>query len=235
MVDNTEPASRLPRGKAYTRDYALPPRVPRDQEISNSVIDTIWNKLLYRRRPVAPDSFETFLRDLKEVTLADIYHTLNEKPAASFEGLVWFAVSCQGFFSLIVPWQQRLMEKKTLRTYHSPRFSQMKMSAACQYLKLSINFEPTMSKHPQVNFDYGMLPSRAIESGDLMCSSCLTKTAPVMKRLFSYFRLFTLSAYAEPQFWARTLLAFLSMLERLRKPGICGCHTAKLRWQDKRR
>ena len=30
-----------------------------------------------------------------------------------------------------------------------------------------------------------------------------------MKRLFSYFRLFTLSAYSEPQFWARTLLAFL--------------------------
>ena len=46
---------------------------------------------------MAPDSFETYLRDLKEVTLADIYHTLNEKPAAYFEGLVWFAVSCLGF------------------------------------------------------------------------------------------------------------------------------------------
>ena len=98
MVDSTEPASRQPQGKAHTRDYALPPREARDQEIRDSVLDTIWNKLLYRRRPVEPDSFETFLRDLKEVTLADIYHTLNEKPAASFEGLVWFAVSCPGLF-----------------------------------------------------------------------------------------------------------------------------------------
>lgn len=97
MVDNIELTTRLPRGKAHTRNhiYALRPRVPRDQEISDSVLDTIWNKLLYRRRTVGPDSFETFLRDLKEVTLADIYHTLNEKPAASFEGLVWFAVSRQ--------------------------------------------------------------------------------------------------------------------------------------------
>lgn len=47
------------------------------------------------------------------------------------------------------------------------------------------------------------------ECGDLTCYSCLTKTAPVIKRLFSYFRLFTLSAYSEPQFWARTLLAYL--------------------------
>ena len=102
MVESTEPASRLPQGKAHTRDYALPPREPRDQEIRDSVIDTIWNKLLYRRRPVEPDSFETFLRDSKEITLADIYHTLNEKPAASFEGLVWFAVSCQGLFATVI-------------------------------------------------------------------------------------------------------------------------------------
>ena len=103
MADNnTGSASRLPQGKAHTRDYALPPRVPRDQEISNSVLDTIWHKLRYRCRPVEPDSFETFLRDLKEVTLADIYHTLNEKPAASFEGLVWFAVSRRGMFACIV-------------------------------------------------------------------------------------------------------------------------------------
>ena len=39
--------------------------------------------------------------------------------------------------------------------------------------------------------------------------SCLTETAPDISRLFSYFRLFTLSAYSEPQFWARTLLAYL--------------------------
>ena len=39
--------------------------------------------------------------------------------------------------------------------------------------------------------------------------SCLTKSSPVIRRLFSYFRLFTLSAYSEPQFWARSLLAFL--------------------------
>lgn len=38
---------------------------------------------------------------------------------------------------------------------------------------------------------------------------CLTKSAPEIKRLFSYFRLFTLSAYSEPEFWARTLLAYL--------------------------
>ena len=44
---------------------------------------------------------------------------------------------------------------------------------------------------------------------DLTRHSCLTKSAPVIKRLFSYFRLFTLSAYSEPQFWARSLLAFL--------------------------
>lgn len=109
MVDNIELTTRLPRGKAHTRNhiYALRPRVPRDQEISDSVLDTIWNKLLYRRRTVGPDSFETFLRDLKEVTLADIYHTLNEKPAASFEGLVWFAVSRQGVFARIMPQRYR--------------------------------------------------------------------------------------------------------------------------------
>ena len=39
--------------------------------------------------------------------------------------------------------------------------------------------------------------------------SCLTETAPDIDRLFSYFRLFTLSAYSEPQFWARMLLAYL--------------------------
>ena len=39
--------------------------------------------------------------------------------------------------------------------------------------------------------------------------SCLTKSSPEIKRLFSYFRLFTLSAYSEPQFWARSLLTFL--------------------------
>ena len=39
--------------------------------------------------------------------------------------------------------------------------------------------------------------------------SCLTETAPDISQLFSYFRLFTLSAYSEPQFWARTLLAYL--------------------------
>ena len=44
--------------------------------------------------------------------------------------------------------------------------------------------------------------------GDLMCYSCLTKNAPVIKRLFLYFRLFTLSAQSEPQFWARTLLVY---------------------------
>lgn len=117
MVDNIELTTRLPQGKAHTRDYALRPRVPRDQEISNSVLDTIWNKLLYRRRTVELDSFETFLRDLKEVTLADIYHTLNEKPAASFEGLVWFAVSRQGVFARIVAQRCRrqLMGMKVLR------------------------------------------------------------------------------------------------------------------------
>ena len=96
MVDSTEPASRLPQGRFHTRDNPLPLRLPRDQEISNSVLDTISNKLFSRRRPIAPDSFEIFLRGLKEITLADIYHTLHEKSAASFDGLVWFAVSRQG-------------------------------------------------------------------------------------------------------------------------------------------
>ena len=99
MVENREPASRLPQGRFHTRDYALPPRLPRDQEISNSVLDTISSKLFSRRRPIAPDSFETFLRDLKEITLADIYHTLHEKSAASFDGLVWFAVFRQGLLA----------------------------------------------------------------------------------------------------------------------------------------
>ena len=115
MVDLAEPITRIPQGKAHTRNYALPPRVPRDQEISNSVLDTIWNKLLYRRHSVAPDSFETFLRDLKEVTLADIYHTLNEKPAASFEDLVWFAVSRQGVLAFLLRGCKRLKAKKILR------------------------------------------------------------------------------------------------------------------------
>lgn len=115
MVDLAEPATRIPQGKAHTRNYALPPRVPRDQEISNSVFDTVWNKLLYRRKSVAPDSFETFLRDLEEVTLADIYHTLNEKSAASFQDLVWFAVSRQGLFAILLRGYKRLKAMKILR------------------------------------------------------------------------------------------------------------------------
>ena len=97
MGDSTGTVARLPQGKAHTRRYGLLPGVPGDQEISNSVLDSIRNRLLYRRKTVAPDSFETYQRDLKEVTLADIYHTLNGKSAASFEGLVWFAVSRLGF------------------------------------------------------------------------------------------------------------------------------------------
>lgn len=113
MGDNT---ARLPRGKAHSRDNpSRKPHIRRDQEISDSVLDTIRNKLLYRRRPVAPDSFETFLRDLKEITLADIYHTLNEKPAASFESLVWFAVSGRGLFAILWDCRKQLMEKKVLR------------------------------------------------------------------------------------------------------------------------
>ena len=95
MGDSTKTVVRLPQGKVHTRNNAL--EKDRDQEISNSVLDSIWNKLLSRRKPVAPDSFETYLRDLKEVALADIYHTLNEKRAASFDGLVWFAVSRLAF------------------------------------------------------------------------------------------------------------------------------------------
>ena len=93
ILDNRE---RSPQGRAHTRDSARPLRLPRDQEISDSILDTILNKLLYRRRSILPDSFETFLRARKEITLADIYHTLNEKSAVSFDGLVWFAVSLQG-------------------------------------------------------------------------------------------------------------------------------------------
>ena len=92
-LDDRERSSQR---RAHTRDSALPLRLPRDQEISNSVLDTILNKLLYRRPSILPDNFETFLRARKEITLADIYHTLNEKSAVSFDGLVWFAVSLQG-------------------------------------------------------------------------------------------------------------------------------------------
>ena len=95
MGDSTETAVRLPQGKAHSRSNVL--EKYRDQEISNSVLDSIWNKLLSRRKPVAPDSFETYLRDLKEVALADIYHTLKDQRATSFDGLVWFAVSRLGF------------------------------------------------------------------------------------------------------------------------------------------
>ena len=96
MGDSTEIVVREPQGKGHTRTYAL--ERDRDQEISDSVLDSIWNTLLSRRKPVAPDSFETYLRDLKEVALADIYHTLTEKRATSFDGLVWFAVSRLGFY-----------------------------------------------------------------------------------------------------------------------------------------
>ena len=86
MLDDGE---RLSRGQAHSRDH-------RDQKISSSVLETISNELLRPRRHIAPDSFEAFLRDRKEVILADIYNTLNEKPAASFSDLVWLAVSRQG-------------------------------------------------------------------------------------------------------------------------------------------
>lgn len=91
MVDSTEPVTRLPQCKAHTRDCDRPFRIPRDQEISNSVLDTIWNKLLYRRRSVEPDGFETFLR---------------EKPAKSFDDLIWFAVSRQGLFARVIRYSE---------------------------------------------------------------------------------------------------------------------------------
>ena len=50
--------------------------------------------------------------------------------------------------------------------------------------------------------------------------SCLTETAPDISRLFSYFRLFTLSAYSEPQFWARTLLAYLLRWSQYATPAL---------------
>lgn len=53
------------------------------------------------------------------------------------------------------------------------------------------------------------LPFNSLGIGAKTSGSCLTETAPDISRLFSYFRLFSLSAYSEPQFWARTLLAYL--------------------------
>ena len=88
------------------------------------------------------------------------------------------------------------------------------MSVTGQYSKLFISFGRTMGKLRPTHFDYGMPPDRptklqARSPLNEMHHSCLTKSSPVIKRLFSYFRLFTLSAYSEPQFWARSLLAFL--------------------------
>ncbi len=48
------------------------------------------------------------------VILDDVFYTLNKKPAASFEGLVWFAVSCQDLFAnTIQPGRFELIGKKT--------------------------------------------------------------------------------------------------------------------------
>ena len=206
MLDNKE---RLPQGKAHTRDYALPPRLPRDQEISNSIFDTISNKLLYRRRPIAPDSFETFLRDRKEITLADIYHTLNEKSAASFDGLVWFAVSRQGSFAVLYACCGATDGNEDVS---NPAFTSLFPNGNVGDLSVSEAFHQFRAGYEQVSpgtlrLWYTTQPERLTDGG-LTFYSCLTKTAPEIKRLFSYFRLFTLSAYSEPQFWARILLAF---------------------------
>lgn len=48
----------------------------------------------------------------------------------------------------------------------------------------------------------------------------MTETAPDISRLFSYFRLFMLSAYSEPQFWARRLLAYLLKWSQYATPAI---------------
>lgn len=66
-----------------------------------------------------------------------------------------------------------------------------------------------MNKLHAIHFDYGTPLGLSCFIRGLTRYSCLTKSAPAIKQLFSYFRLFTLSAYSEPQFWARTLLTFL--------------------------
>ena len=155
MGDSTETTVRLPQGQAHTRTNVFEKN--RDQEISNSVLDSIWNKTLSRRKPVAPDSFETYLRDRKEAALADIYHTLNEKPAASFDGLVWFAVSRLGLCSPTIKRSlRRLTLRKTRRIQHLAHCSRVQTSAVRRCLKLFTSSEQNMHKLHRIRFDYGM-------------------------------------------------------------------------------
>ena len=175
--------ARSAHSKAQSRNYALPlPTAPapvaRDQEISNSILDTIWSALRYRKKPVPPDRFELFLRELREITLADIYHALSEKSAHSFDGLFWFRVSYQE------------------HEHSSPQFVSILSDRDSADVSVA-DF-----------FDDARRGIQGLKAGTLrLC--CLTKTSPEIRELFSYFRLFSLSAYSEPQFWARTLLAHL--------------------------
>ena len=93
--------NRSSHSKAHTRNYDLfspimRGRVVGQQEITNSILDSIWCTLTSGKKPILPDGFERFLRDSEEVTLADIYHVLSEQAADNFQGLFWFAVLQQG-------------------------------------------------------------------------------------------------------------------------------------------
>ena len=87
------------------------------------------------------------------------------------------------------------------------------------------NFVPSQDSSVQLDFDLSSilqngshtcsdlfkLASEAIKiHGDDAFKLCSISKAPSdINRVFSYFRLFTLSAHSDSQFWGRTLLAFL--------------------------
>ncbi|MCJ1439141.1 hypothetical protein MMC27_008532 [Xylographa pallens] len=182
LVDSAaEGNARPPHSHAYTRNHALTLpttrlRGHRDQDIRDSILDSIWIKLRYRKKPLSPDSFETFLRGLKEVTLADIYHNLNEQPASYLQSLFWFVSSLpatsSGVFTPLI--SNEPLAKQSVSDFFD------------QVYRVIQDVKPNSTR---------------------LC--CMTRTAPDIRQLFSYFRLFSLSAYSEPQFWARHLLVHL--------------------------
>ncbi|KAI4148861.1 MAG: hypothetical protein LQ340_004909 [Diploschistes diacapsis] len=163
--------------------------LPQDQQYCDSILDSILLRLERRKALLEPDNFETFLRDLKETTLADIYHTLSSKSAGTFQNLFWFAnvgPSCQPSSNLGI-------EAAIDLSYTSD--DDLKALSVSEFFeRIKGNVE---NKKP---------------NSIALC--CLSKTAPELSQVFSYGRLFRLSAYSEPRFWALTLSAYFLLWSR---------------------
>ena len=97
--DDRIETSTTPHSVGQTRDTTIPffkrdgPHIP---EYSNSIVDDILKRFGRGKPNISPDAFENFLRSKREITLADVYRSVSDKPASNFGGLFAFRVLRRG-------------------------------------------------------------------------------------------------------------------------------------------